>query len=239
MSNVTLNFSTEWSSIQVAKVIANPASAGEEAAYPYSRKIEHGLDYPPLVIGMGTDSDEESYNIMTGLDVDDTYVYIDADPYPGYPQLECAVVCAININNEFSYEQYDSKIGTVLEDTSGGTLDLRNFLLHSRAVSPMVLAVVNKDYTLTDLTLTYTSPLSYPTFSFGYLRLCYTGGGYTSGIWIYAPLSSQAFPYMPTTGYVSTLSSTTIGGNLVADKGSIITLRNPEIITENSVDVTV
>jgi len=236
---ITFNFSSQWPNIQVSKVLASPHTLGVAASYPYIKKIAHGLGYPPFAIGLGASSGAGSYNIMTGLDVDDTYVYIYDYAGIGWPVLDCAVIYSIDITQPFTYPYYSSEIGTVVTDTTGGTLDLRKFLLFSRAVSPMVLAVATKDYTTLDLTLTYNSPLAYPTFSFGFVRLAVSGGVFTAGIWIYAPLQSQAFPWLVTNGVTSTLSSTIIGPDLVADKGSIITLRNPEIVTENSVDVSI
>lgn len=234
---ITFNFSSDWPNIQVAKVVASPHTAGVAASYPYLRKIEHGLGYPPLCIGMGVATGKESYNTMTGVDVDETYIYIEDYADIGHPLLECVVIHPIDITQPFSYPYYASEIGTVVQETV--SLDLRKFLISSTAVSPMVLAVANKNYTTSDLTLTYNSPLSYPTFSFGYVRLAVTGGVYVAGVWKSAPLQSQAFPWLETNGVQSILSSTVVGSDLVADKGSIITLRNPAIVTENTVSVSI
>lgn len=236
MADVKLNFSSQWPSVQVAMVIDNPGTGGEPASWPYVRKFKHNLKYPPLAIGMGKSSGDGIYASMTGADVDDDYVYT---PFSDLSGTECIVVYALDITNAYDYKSYDSAVGDVLEDTSGGQLDMRKFLLHSRSVSPMLLAVRTKNYTLSDMTLTYTSPLNYPTFQFGYVRWSDPASPERLGIWQYAPLASQAFPWMPSDGYTSTLSSTTINGNLAADKGSIITLRNPAIITSNTVNVSV
>jgi len=236
MADITLNFSSQWPSIQVNKVIAYPSLAGEVADYPYISKIPHNLGYPPLAIGFGITS-ATPYNVMHGLDVDSNYIYIKDEP--SNPDLECAVIYALDISAPFTYTNYDSEIGDVLEDETGGVLDLRNFLLHSRAVSPMVLSVVTKDYTVADLTLLYTTPLNYPIFNFGYVRGTSVLGASRTGIWLYAPLAAQAWPALFTDGFASTLSSVVAGASLVADKGSIITLRNPSIITSNSVSVSI
>ena len=239
MSDVVFNFSSQWSSIQVAKVVSNPDTVGESASYPYIKKIPHSLGYPPLCLGFGISTGGSSYNIMAGVDVDENYVYVEDYGGAGRPLLDCLVIYAVDISQPFSYTNYENKVGTIVPDTSGGTLDLRNFLLHSRAVSPMLLAVATKDYTSSDLTFTYTSPLDYATFSFGYLKISYNPGFYIVGTWKFAPLSGQAFPVMNTTGFVSTLNSSMAGANLIANKGTIITLRNPEIVTNNTVSVTV
>ena len=239
MPNITLNFSSQWPTIQVAKVVASPHTAGEADTYPYLRKIPHGLGFPPLAIGLGTDNGTASYNVMEGLDVDETYVYIREYTGIGWPNLECAVIYALDISKAYDYAEYTSQTGTVLQDQSA-SLDLRKFLLHSRAVGPMVLNISTKTYenTVDGIVLRYTSPLNYPTFQFGYVRLATTNGALRAGVWKNAPLAGQAWPVLNSNGFLSQLGSTTISGVLAADKGSIITLRNPAIITENTTTVT-
>lgn len=242
MADIKLNFSSQWPSVQVAKVIASPQTVGGEAiSYGgYVRRHKHNLGYPPLAVAMGPANGAASYNAMEAVDVDDTYIYVDTQTF-GWPAITCIVVYALDITNAYDYKNYESAIGDVVEDTSGGTIDLRKFLLHSRAVSPMVLSVRTKDYTLSDLTFTYTSPLNYPTFQFGYIRNAYDGGAGSRpvGVWIGAPLAAQAWPVLQSDGFTSSLGSTTISGQLGGDKGSIITLRNPAIITNNSVSVSI
>ena len=240
MADITLNFSSQWPSIQVNKVIYYPAYQGEAVSYPYNpyiKKIPHNLGYPPLAIGFGVTS-ATPYNVMRGIDVDSNYIYIPNESL-SYPDLECAVIYALDISAPFTYTNYDSEIGDVLEDETGGVLDLRNFLLHSRAVSPMVLSVVTKDYTLDDLILSYTTPLDYPTFNFGYLKLAINSGILVDNVWKYVPLTSQGFPRLLSNGFLSILNTSVQDGELVADKGSIITLRNPAIITSNTVAVSI
>lgn len=239
MADVKLNFSSQWPSVQVAKVFKDPlTSGGEAASWPYNKKFKHGLGYPPLAISMGYPAGSGSYNPMEGADVDDTYVYVTDQTSWGWPAIDCVVVYALDITNAYNYKNYENAIGDVLKDTSGGVLDMRKFLLHSRAVSPMLLAVTTKTYTLSDMNLSYTSPLDYPTFQFGYVRHSDPSHPEQFGIWQYAPLAGQAWPVMLSDGFTSTLGSTTIGGVLAADRGSIITLRNPAIVTNNSVNVT-
>lgn len=233
MSNITFNFSSYWPNVQVSKVIASPELyIDPETGYA---KFEHGLGYPPLCIGYGS-----TYKCMKGLNVDETYIYVQDGSLYGDEPLDCAVIYPIDISKSYNYSYFASEIGEVVEDTSGGTLDLREFLIHSRAVSPMLLAVATKEYTADDLTLTYESPLSYPTFVFGYVKVTYTVGPYiTNGTWVSVRVGGQAWPILSTDLYTSTLSSLVIDGELIADFGSIIALRNPAIISDNSVDVTI
>lgn len=239
MADIKLNFSSQWPTLQVAKVFNNPQNVGGEVSdkWQYSRKFKHGLGYPPFAMGMSKNAGASSYNLMTGLDVDDTYVYVPLI-YQGQGELDCAVVYAIDITRNFSYDNYISEVGDVVEDDSSRGIDLRDFLLHSRAVGPMVLTQVTKDFTTSDMNLNYTSPLNYPTFSFGWVRHSDPAGGRV-GIWQYAPPMGQAWPVAASDGYTTNVHSTTIGGVLAADKGSLLVLRNPAIITDNTTNVTI
>jgi hypothetical protein len=223
MANIKLNFSSQWPSIQVAMVIPIPHTRGDAVDSPYVKKIKHNLKYPPLAIGFrdGVGSFAVA-SPMEGIDVDDKYIYIRDFAKYGDITLSCAIVYAIDISTAFNYSNYTSETGEVIEDKSGGHLDLRKFLLHSRAVSPMVLSVTTKTFTSSDTTLTYTHPLNYPTFNFGYVLS-------QDGIWKNAPLASQAVPWLQTNGYTSILD-----GASFYTKASIITLRNPAIITIGS-----
>lgn len=249
MADIKLNFSSQWPNVQVAKVVRNLSQAGEATAFPYQRRIKHNLGFPPLTIIMGGSSFED--NLATA-DVDDTYVYLYEEQTTNNNSI--VVVYNLDISEDYDYAQYSSEVGDVLQDTSGGQLDLRKFLLHSRAVSPMVLSVKTKTFnknSLAGLNFTYMHPLNYPIFNFGYLRIAIDDGLLKSGVWKGVPLNGQAWPVMPTNGFISAIESTVINGtytnntwvpgtgDLASDKGSIITLRNPAIISNNTVSVTI
>lgn len=237
MADVKLNFSSQWPTIQVAMVIDNPTSVGEDADFPYAKKIKHNLGYPPFAISMSVAAGSATYTSMVGVDVDDTYVYVNDDP-ASYPEIDCLVVYSLNIEEPFIYPVYDSVVGDVLTEEYANDIDLRKFLLHSRAVGPMVLAVRNKVYATNDIDLEYTSPLNYPTFSFGWVRGSAVLGS-REGVWLNSPLAGQAWPVTFTDGYTTRVSSTLSSGKLTADKGAIVVLRNPAIITNNTVEVTI
>lgn len=237
MADVKFNFNSQWPTIQVTRVINSPETTGQTTTNPrYTRVHAHGLGYPPLAIGMwSADTGETSSGeVMANLDVDSMYVYI-RQPESGYGTMECAVIYAVDISTPFNYSDYDSATSDPLVDTSGGTLDLRNFLLHSRAVGPMLLNVHVEDFGAINTGIAYSSKLSYPSFSFGSVY-----GGSSAGdwrdIWIGAPLAGQSAPTTKTDGYMSTIISM---GTDYTVRGSIIVLRNPAIITNNSVDITV
>lgn len=219
MADIKLNFSSQWPSMQVAMVIDSTTPKDSNG------RVAHNLGYPPLAISMG-----DLLDTMSATTVSDTHIY---------PDAETVVVYAVDISQDYNYSEYTSQVGNVLKDTSTTKLDLRKFLLHSRAISPMLLNVKTKTYTTSDTTLNYTHPLNYPIFNFGYVRMTTTTGGFVAGTWCGAPLQSQSWPMLVTDGFSATLATTTINGNLQANRGSIITLRNPAIVTNNTVTVNV
>lgn len=228
MADVKLNFSSQWPSIQVAKVIPNPATAGEAASFPYTRKFKHNLGYPPFAVGFKSNPLSTSiYGAMIGLDMDSTYVYL---PDLGGATLDSIVIYALDVSNPVTYPVIPTAIGDVVKDT--GSTDLRKFLLHSRAVSPMVLNVTTGGTFGVNGTVTYTSPLNYPTFSFGWVS------ANKFGLWQNAPLAGQSYPVMQTNGFTSTLQ-TLSSSNGFGGLALILTLRNPAIITTNTTSVTI
>lgn len=235
MADVKLNFSTQWPSVQVSRVINISTESGEVVANStrYTRKYRHGLGYPPMALYFGANAGANT-DPMGGVDVDDTYIYTDAKT-GSRGDIETIVVYALDITQNYEYPDRSSYIGNVPSDGTRDSLDLRKFMLHSRAVSPMVFAVRTKKYTPSDKTLTYKSNLPYPTFQLGYVKWAVTAYGMIAGIWQYAPLASQSWPALSSDGYTSTL----LGDGDVSSDGTIITLRNPAIITNNTVYVTI
>lgn len=222
MADLSLNFSSQWPTIQVAKVIYEPQTFGETDPN-YSRKHKHGLPFPPLAIGMGFANGSESYSPMLPLDVDNEYVYMPTI-IPSRDTLECAVIYAVDISSNFDYRNYSSITSDPLPDTSRGSMDMRKFLLHSRSVGPMLMSVATKNFSPGDVTLTYISNLEYPSFVFGYVLW--------SGIWMAAHQQGQAYPVTNTDGHVSTVFA---NNPALQTRGSIVAIRNPAIITHNTV----
>lgn len=225
MADIRLNFNSQWPSIQVAKVI--PYNSGEWEANPLANggmRAPHGLGYPPLSIWM-------SSGAMNPLTVDEEYVYRGGEGD--------AVVYSLDISKPITYPKYPEMTGDIPEGYGNDDVDLRKFLLHSRATSPMVYSVVTKEFTMQDTELTYSHDLGYPIFNFGYLRMNMRLGPWDEGLWVGLALRSQGWPSMPTDGITSTVDTATSSGSVIANIGSIITLRNPYIATGNTVEVTV
>lgn len=252
MADIKLNFSSQWPTVQVARVFDIATDTSEPTDYPYSHKFRHGLGFPPLAIRFGANAGVGSYLPMAGADVDEEFVYVD-DEGEGWPAPETVVVYAIDISQPIEYPVYDEMNGDVLTDNDAYDLDLRKFLLHSRAVGPMVLSVNVKDFTLEDMSQSYTHPLDYPIFQFGYQRFAEDTDipWFITGIWKSVPLAGQAWPVLATDGFTASQGTIPLDGeydeefmyipgtgHVATDKGSIITLRNPAIVTNNTVEVT-
>lgn len=249
MADIKLNFSSQWPTVQVARVFEVGVDTSETTAFPYEYKYKHNLGFPPMAIVFGNNAGLP----MGGCDVDSTYVYVNQQYGVNRPTPQAVVVYAIDISQAVEYPVYDEMNGDVLTDDDAYDIDLRKFLLHSRAVSPMVLSVNTKTFTIASeetMTQSYTHTLDYPTFQFGYQRIANSAIG-TVGIWKAVPLSGQAWPVLRTNGFTATQSTVPVGGSydgsytwvpgtgsVATDIGSIITLRNPAIITNNTVSVT-
>lgn len=214
MSDVLVNFTTKWPSIQIAKVLTSLTT---------SSRYAHNLGYPPFAIGVGS-----VYDVMDGVTVDETYVYTDA--VYSTSLWDYIVVYGIDISTPDSFPVDNTVYGTATEDTSGG-LDLSQFLFHSGAGGPMVLDVTTSAYPVS-----FTSGLSYSTFQFGWDKLAdgssWAGNTVGSNAWQSAPLAGQAPPTTDSNGYTATVTG-------LGTHGAILTLRNPSVVTLNTTAVTV
>lgn len=231
MAEPLFTFNSEWPVVQVAMVVDNPMHTTEKFEGTW-RRFKHNLGYPPLAIGLAGTRDGNIYNSMILLDVDETYVYINTgDVYAR--DVECAVVHPVDITYEQEYRQYSSRL--VKAEKEEPQIDLRKFLLHSRASTPMVLAVKPATFGGGNTRFAYTHNLPYETFMFGWLRSKITSGLIRKGVWRAVPLNSTASPFFESNGRTGILSDS----SGVFDRCSIMVLRNPYLMLDNTVEITV
>jgi hypothetical protein len=105
-------------------------------------------------------------------------------------------------------QPYDSNFGikVVKQGKSITSTDLRDYILHSRAQSPLILAVktektasaANVGVGGTDGAVQYTSHQSNPVWVYGFVKL-------SASTYIYAPFYSQSYPRVFTDGFTSYL----------------------------------
>lgn len=177
-SDLILNSS--WPTLQIAF----------EKTVTGSSSTEHGLGFPAFTV---------LWTITNGVaiksipNVDDVHVYhgtgtvhikcynINLSKDIDYPVIKDASIKA-PVDNDFG-------IKLVKEGKNLSSNDMRDFVLHSRCQSPLVLAVkTEKSATVntTGGTITYSNPYLNPVWVFGYVK---AGNLYKS-----APYFSQAYP---------------------------------------------
>lgn len=229
-----LLFNSSWPSTQIAKVVA--VTAGEPVA--------HGLGFPPVAFMLGGTTYRTT---MYGLDVDDTNIY---------PRdTGTAVIYHIDISTDIEYPftatqsintTYDPDYGIKMVKEGGDidSTDLRDYILHSRCGSPLILAVKTQETVNASnpTVVQYTSKMGYPTLNFGYagVRAGQTtlagGSAYGNNAYIFAPQGGQAYPIAFTDGF--TVYVDIVSNSFFSGKASVICLRSPMFATTNTVGVT-
>lgn len=226
-----LLFNSSWPSVQIVKV--KSVTAGEA--------VPHGLLFPPVAFMLGGTTYE---TIMYGQDVDDTNVYprstgkmviynIDISTDVEYPYTD-----TVSVNTT-----YDPDYGVKMVK-EGGDIDsteLRDYILHSRCGSPLVLAVKTQE-TVNDANtdiVQYTSRMGYPTLNFGYSgrppgATTSSGRTYGNNGYQFAPQGGQSIPIAFTDGFTT---YTPIYTSFSDGRASIICLRSPMFATTNTVQV--
>lgn len=229
-----LLFNSSWPSIQI--VMIKSVTSGDV--------INHNLGFPPVAFILGGDA---LTTVMYGQDVDDTNVY----PRSTGTLVIYHVDISTDIEYPFTATQsvnttYDPDYGIKMVKEGGDidSTDLRDYILHSRCGSPLILAVKTQE-TVNDSNPTvvqYTSKIGYPTLNFGYAGVnqgqTTLAGTSTYGnkAYIFAPQGGQAYPIAYTDGftvYVDIVSNSFFNGN-----ASVICLRSPMFATTNTVEVT-
>lgn len=243
-----LIFSSSWPSLPIATEIKIPdatALATYTTVGSYYR-IPHKLTYPPFTMywqkadisgqaGMG------NVYLRQIADVDRTYVYIKApqtiEGAAGVtPPID--IKCfALDLSVDIDYltpvgdnlqSGYDSNFGIKVSKPNKdiSSKDLRDFILHSRAQSPLILAVKNESTVNSANTgvVQYTSKLPYPVWVYGFVRQ-FTAGGTpktNSDFYGYSPYYAQAFPVTTTDGFVSYINFSS-----GANGATLVVLRDP------------
>lgn len=235
-----LLFNSSWPSMQI--VMVREVTAGSSFA--------HGLPYPPFSIIIPNDpppSDSGNVNLMRNATVDSTNVYAPTFSFSNGGKI---IVYAVDITVDVEYPytakprnstQYDPDYGIkiVKEDEDIDSSDLRDYILHSKCGSPMVLAVKTAStvspnnlglITPGQSAIQYTNQIDYPTFIFGYVKRI-------DGKYEVAPLSGQAYPSTFTNGTTSYIIL--LQGNGTYDyEASLVVLRTP-MFASKEVSITV
>lgn len=115
--------------------------------------------------------------------------------------------------------------------------DMRDFAIHSRCQSPLILAVKTEKTipnanigTALGNVIQYTSKLSYPVWVYGFIKAggtLATALGVPANTYVPAPYYSQAYPRTFTDGFKAYLGYTTVGPPLPDVGATLVILRDP------------
>ncbi len=249
-----LLFNSSWPSLQIIDVYDYAYPGGFPSSF--TSPIEHGLPFVPLAAVFGRASVDldgagliDSISSFEILDVNEQYVYPNS-AFMGFDAGEFKVVVFnVNITKDIEYPYTDNPsvfsgysqdygIKVAKEDADTSSDDLRDYTLHSRAQSPLLLAVKTQSTIPASNTapdgskiMQYTSPLESVTYSFGFVE--FTG---PPRRYVYAPYQAQAYPVLYSNGIISQLNIVT--GSSVTGNASIVVLRSPMFATEDVYNVT-
>lgn len=226
-------FNSDWPSLAIAfeAVVTIPGTT-------YNFPVLHGLGFFPFIQVWNTTGDINNGRVTNGIFFDKQNVYINNTTAS---TITYSIKCYnLDITNAKSYvlpqypivkTPYDSTTGIKVSKygESIGSTDLRDFILHSRAQSPAVLAVITKSTTSNDV-ISYTNPAGYIPWAFAFAS--------TDGVTyqIVRPGASQSLPAFtfsypagPTKGTVQLAFGNSFPGT--TGQGSLVMLRDPLVVS--------
>lgn len=214
-------FNSSWPSLPI--IIDIPNTTGGN--------ISHTLKFPPFAIVWSYVSDPSGIGtVVTSsmLATDNQFIYAGTLTPPNR-----LLVFNLDLSKDVDYvfapgdtskQSYDPNFGVkvVKKGKDINSKDLRDFTIHSRAQSPLILAVKTQD-TISPNTIPappgpdvpvtvvqYTTKGTIPTWNYGFIKS-------SAGVYTPAPLFSQTYPRIFTDGLVTYLqyASPDIGATLV------------------------
>lgn len=218
-------FNSSWPSLQEAFARSIPVG---------TTQVAHGLKFTPFSVYYSV-ANSGSLPSFTSLgfnvaNVDATNIYI-----PSSTSATYVVGYNIDLTKDIDYPtlqgtnvklNYDPDYG--IKVVKSGKLisstDLRDYILHSRCQSALVLAVKTQATTKSTPTIAggggaiqYTSTLGYPSWNFGFVKS-------SVGLYRYAPFYQQAYPITFTDDVTTYIEWQTVAGDVGA---TLVILRNP------------
>lgn len=224
-----LLFSSSWPSLPVAF----------ETTTTGNTTVDHGLDFPPLTLAwlVSGGVSQKGSAAQPWPDVDSTKVYLNTDlDYIDAPVIH--VKCYnIDLSRDVDYPVlktptastglYDADFGIKIakqgEDIDSD--DLRDYVLHSRCQSPLILAVKTESTATVANTVAYTSPLGYTSWIFSYVKSA-------SGLYQCSPYEAQGYPQLQINATTNTYTQVWGFGDVGA---TIVALRDPMFASTDSV----
>jgi hypothetical protein len=245
-----LVFSSSWPSLQTAfeATIDNPITGPGGAL-----TIAHNLKFPPFTMVWAGGPDPSGLTaamavrrIMGCVDVDGTNLYLNDNNLSGgdagflYSATKLHIKSfQVDLSKDIDYilaagdtfkGAYDANFGVkmVKKGKDINSRDLRDFAIHSRAQSPLVLAIKTQatNNAANSGTTQYTSKYKYPIWVYGYV--C------SAGRYRFSPLGGQAYPVTFTDGFSTNLTYEPTAGD---DGATLVVLRDP-MFAANSITAT-
>lgn len=227
-----LLFNSSWPSVQI--VMVKSVVSGDT--------VPHGLGFPPVAFILGGTTYGTT---MFGQDVDDTNIYprdtgvmvvykIDVSKDIEYPFDD-----TISINTTYNpdYGIKMAKVGADIDST-----DLRDYILHSRCGSPLILAVKTQETVnpANTAVVQYRSNMGYPTLNFGYAgvragQITFSGRTFGNNAYQFAPQGGQAYPVAFTDGFTTYIDR--VSSVVFDERATVVCLRSPMFATTNTVAV--
>lgn len=233
-------FNSSWPSLPIAfeKDITGTGS---------QMTIAHNLRFPPFSMAWSYSADPSGVGsvgkrVMPRVDTTNAYL-------PTTAGVHYKIRCfQVDLSKDIDYElapgdtfnqPYDNNFGVKVCKAGKdiNSKDMRDFALHSRCQSPLILAV-KTEATIPTANLgtgignviQYTSKLSYPIWVYGYIKAggTYAGNiGVPVGTYVFAPYYSQSYPKTFTDGFKAYLGYTVSGPPSPDIGASLVILRDP------------
>lgn len=239
-----LLFSSGWPSLPIAfdTTIPNPLSVSTSFL-----AIPHGLNFPPFTMGWyyGTDPNGQtgtSSRFSMMADKDNIYLYGNQQNHAPFTATKLKIrAYQLDLSKDINYQlalgdtiqqPYDPDYGVkvVKSGKSIDSKDMRDFAVHSRCQSPLILAVKTQDTSNpgNPSVVQYTSKLAYPVWVYGFIKAgTVLAGNLHVPVNTYVPAAyySQAYPKTFTDGFTSYVQVNT---GVSADNGAtLVVLRDP------------
>lgn len=218
-SGQNMIFNSSWPSLAIAyeKIIPTPSGA---------ITVPHNLKFPPFTMAWAYNPDPSGIgNVGSRLfpTVDSTNVYLNTTA------AKIIVRCfRLDLSRDIDYTlapgdsfngPYDPNYGIkfVKPNKDINSRDLRDFAVHSRAQSPLILSVKTEKTipsanvgTGIGNVVQYTSKLKYPAWVYAYTKQ-------STGKYVFAPYYSQSYPRLFTDGFKAYIgyTGTDIGATIV------------------------
>jgi hypothetical protein len=251
-SGQNMIFVSSWPSLPVAfdtGLITNTITGFSSRA-----SIAHNLQFPPLVFGWAYYPDPSGIGNVTqrficAADKNNIYLSGGTNSAPPFTATKIRLKAfQLDLSNDIDYtlapgdtfkQAYDSSYGVkvVKPNKDIHSTDMRDYSVHSRCQSPLILAV-KTEKTIPNANLAtgignviqYTSSLNYAVWVYGFIRL---GGtlagnlGISTGSYYPAPYYSQAYPRTFTDGYKAYIGYTASGPPSPDTGATLVILRDP------------